>query len=103
VLFRVFAGFDLVIRYRLQRLPSNAVEEGEALSGAQPLIINLLQFGGLAVAGACPFCELCRLVEAVHDAVISDRDMGVGVFDDLHRVTGGELQEPDNEDHLARR
>ena len=28
----------------------NAVEEGEALSGAQPLIINLLQFGGPAVA-----------------------------------------------------
>ena len=79
----------------VQTLLSNAIEEGEALAGAQPFIIHLLQFGGPAVGGACLFCEHRRLVEAVHDAVVADRDMGVGVFDDLHRVTAGELQQPD--------
>ncbi len=84
-------------------LLSDAFEEGEALSSSQPFIINLLQFGGPAVSCTRLPRELCCLIKAVHDAVVPDREVGVGVFDELHRVTRGGLQEPDEKDRPAGR
>ena len=86
-----------------EEIYSNALEKRKALAGSKPFVIDPLQFGDPPVSGACRFGELGRLVEAVHNSVITDRDMGVCVFNDLNRVARGEQQQPGKENRSAGR
>ena len=50
-------------------------------------MLSLAQLRGLAVCGAGLLRELGRLVEAVHDTVIPDRDMSVRALDDPQNMS----------------
>jgi hypothetical protein len=68
----------------LFRAASDAIEEGKALADAEPLVMGLPQFRDLSVLAAACLGEPGRRVEAIGDAVVADRDVGVRALDDLN-------------------
>ena len=55
----------------------DAVEKREALAGAEAFVIGLAQSRHLAVLRAGFVGEFGCLIEAVHNPVIADRDVGI--------------------------